>query len=339
MKKEILIFSKYFGYNVGGAERSMFELLRLKEKEGFAITVLIVENVKSFKAQKFKVSFPPTWKLKYIRLKYDYIRFTYLQYFLNKKNIVQIFQNLPEYYELWTYGYYAPIAINNYSGKSKYFVRDEFGLGWNRNYYTGFKYLAKKLYLTIENYWYKKWKRELLIALDSAKLVANSYFIANELKKISRSNSVEILHSNVNSQRLISEYNNLKSFGLRKGIVIIGDNILKGSEIIRPLSRMFPRTPFYIFDRKNTKIKQNKNIYYMPWQTTSTGAYAYAKLVLVPSKWAEAFPRVIIEAQILGIPVIASSNGGNPEAIINKSNLVINFGDIYEWKKKIECFI
>lgn len=33
----------------------------------------------------------------------------------------------------------------------------------------------------------------------------------------------------------------------------------------------------------------------MPWQKKSTNVYSYAKLVIVPSRWEEAFPRTILK--------------------------------------------
>lgn len=43
--------------------------------------------------------------------------------------------------------------------------------------------------------------------------------------------------------------------------------------------------------------------------------YARAKLLLVPSLWEEAWGRVVTEAHINGIPVLASNQGGLPESV------------------------
>ena len=43
--------------------------------------------------------------------------------------------------------------------------------------------------------------------------------------------------------------------------------------------------------------------------------YQVSRLVLIPSLWQEAFPRVAVEAMINGIPVLASRRGGLPEAL------------------------
>ena len=41
--------------------------------------------------------------------------------------------------------------------------------------------------------------------------------------------------------------------------------------------------------------------------------YAKARLLLVPSVWEESAPRVVVEAQASGIPVLASDRGGLSE--------------------------
>lgn len=43
--------------------------------------------------------------------------------------------------------------------------------------------------------------------------------------------------------------------------------------------------------------------------------YSQARVLLVPSTWNEAYGRVAMEAQINGIPVVASDRGGLPEAV------------------------
>ena len=43
--------------------------------------------------------------------------------------------------------------------------------------------------------------------------------------------------------------------------------------------------------------------------------YAETKIVLVPSRWSEAWGRVVSEAQVSGIPALASARGGLPESV------------------------
>ena len=46
-----------------------------------------------------------------------------------------------------------------------------------------------------------------------------------------------------------------------------------------------------------------------------SAVYALTKVLIVPSLWHESIPRVALEAEINGIPVLGSNNGGIPEAI------------------------
>lgn len=53
--------------------------------------------------------------------------------------------------------------------------------------------------------------------------------------------------------------------------------------------------------------------------------------LLVPSIWEEAYGRVATEAQVSGIPVIASNRGGLPEAVGPGSILIDPDAPIEEW--------
>jgi glycosyltransferase involved in cell wall biosynthesis len=56
--------------------------------------------------------------------------------------------------------------------------------------------------------------------------------------------------------------------------------------------------------------------------------YRKARFIVVPSVWHEVYPVVIVEAMLLGIPIIASDIGGMPEMFENeKSGLLVPPGD------------
>jgi len=54
--------------------------------------------------------------------------------------------------------------------------------------------------------------------------------------------------------------------------------------------------------------------------------------LLVPSKWNEAFGRVVLEAKYFGVNVITSDKGGLPET---KPNAVLPL-NVEDWIKKIK---
>jgi glycosyltransferase involved in cell wall biosynthesis len=117
-------------------------------------------------------------------------------------------------------------------------------------------------------------------------------------------------------------------------VVVIGDGVLKGGDIARRVAACLPDTPFYLFDRACEQAHRVDNLHFMPWQTPGQ-VYSRALVTMVPSRWAEAFPRAIIESQFLGIPVVASARGGIPEAIADASMLVDDIEDPEEWVRRL----
>ena len=63
--------------------------------------------------------------------------------------------------------------------------------------------------------------------------------------------------------------------------------------------------------------------------------YAEAKLLLVPSQWQEAWGRVVTEAQLSGIPVLASARGGLPEAVGPGGTLVATDAGLGAWDRAL----
>ena len=59
--------------------------------------------------------------------------------------------------------------------------------------------------------------------------------------------------------------------------------------------------------------------------------YAQARILLVPSVWEEAWGRVVTEAQVSGIPVLASAIGGLPESVGPGGILVPPGSDVDVW--------
>jgi glycosyltransferase involved in cell wall biosynthesis len=64
--------------------------------------------------------------------------------------------------------------------------------------------------------------------------------------------------------------------------------------------------------------------------------YAKTKVLLVPSIWQETFGRVVLEAMWNGIPVVASHQGGLPEACGGAGLLVEDFTNPAAWAEKLE---
>jgi glycosyltransferase involved in cell wall biosynthesis len=63
--------------------------------------------------------------------------------------------------------------------------------------------------------------------------------------------------------------------------------------------------------------------------------YRDTKLLLVPSRWPEAWGRVVSEAQLSGIPVLASLTGGLPEAVGPGGVLIDPAADLDHWERAL----
>ncbi len=331
----IAVFSKYFGYNVGGAERSVVELLKAEEQKGHKIVALVAINIKGFGGQVERLPLPASWEVREISLPRDFVRFRFVDYFLNKMSVKALAEALKDTDILYSYGSLAPALINSYQGKSVYLVRDEYGLGWNVNYYKGLRGVLQSLYFASEFPLKFLWRLELSRAIRRSRLIANSQFVANELNKLSPLANVEIIYSHVNRDALAEDYEKAgRRFSPLRGVVVIGDNVLKGGDVVRKVASKMSTVQFYIFDRKYTKETRVGNIAFMPWMSPGE-VYLHASVVMVPSRWEEAFPRAVLEAQVLDISVVASARGGIPEAIDDKGKLISDVDDIDSWIQKL----
>ncbi len=340
-KKTIIIFSDCFGYNVGGAEWYLLEILKEREREGYRICVVSLERLEHLPSSIRKMSLPPHWEVKTIRLRMLYLRwFLPFVYCLNKKNLTSYFKNLDSKCILYSYGRFAPAAINVFGGDTYYFINDEYGLGWNKIYETGWKF-SKKAVRDIFNFcWQKLWYRDLMKCMKKSQVIALSRFLAKEAEKINNKKT-KIIYPKIDLHKLQQRFQNIDSISEKdRGIVMVGDNRLKGSDIFRKIARHFPEEKFFIFGKQHVKPLNQGNITMMPWQSECAHVYKYAELLLVPSRWYEGFGMVTVEARSLGIPVIASNRGGIPEAMnYEREFLVDDLENISCWVEKIKSVL
>ena len=110
----------------------------------------------------------------------------------------------------------------------------------------------------------------------------------------------------------------------------INANPVKGAELVLELARLRPDIPFDIVeswtlpewmteDLRRT-AGQLPNVRWMKARSDMREIYSRAKVLLAPSgvghpEWIEAWGRVATEAQVSGIPVLASDSGGLPESV------------------------
>lgn len=107
--------------------------------------------------------------------------------------------------------------------------------------------------------------------------------------------------------------------------VFVNPHPSKGIALVLALAAACPDIPFLIVEAwtldgpehaQNRKTAEAMaNVTWLNRIADMRAVYAQARLVLVPSRWEEAFGRVVAEAQVSGIPALASDIGGLPEAV------------------------
>lgn len=335
MMKKIYAFSKYIFYSVGGAEKSMHSILNKKTKEGAEISVIGVSEIKSFNSNSFKAQLNGSWNIKEIKLKFQFSRFFYLEYFLNRSAIKKYFANLQKDGELLTYGMYAAIAAISYQGNSIIYLRSESDLGYNENYYSGLKRMIKSVLVFIEYPFYMLYVKDLRKSYQSSKLVFNSKWMSEQcLIRFQGNGTIEF--PNINILELKDKFNKANKIENR-GVVFIGDSEVKGLSLVLEIARKMPQTNFYIFGRNKTQTRIEQNVTFMPWSVDNVVPFLYAKLIIVPSLWHEAYGRVSAEAISLGLPVLVSNRGGLPESVnYNKDMIVDDYKNSDIWVERIK---
>lgn len=158
-------------------------------------------------------------------------------------------------------------------------------------------------------------------------IVFNSEFTANKYK-----NEIAcpwlVLYPPVDLAKYHSPTSN------KKFITMINPIKDKGAEILPHIFNAFPDQIFLIVSGWRTpelNHKKFKNVKMLPIQQDMKNIYAQTKLLIVPSQWEETFGRVVIEAEVNKIPVIASNVGGLPEAVGNGGILVNDFQNPDKW--------
>ena len=88
--------------------------------------------------------------------------------------------------------------------------------------------------------------------------------------------------------------------------------------------RKLPQAEFLVVEGRWTqadvaqaglRLNSIPNVKVLPHQQTIKTVYAETRILLYPSFWVEAFGRIVVEAQMNGIPVLANRWGGIPEAL------------------------
>lgn len=131
----------------------------------------------------------------------------------------------------------------------------------------------------------------------------------------------------------------------RKNVTFVCPFPAKGVDIALGLAARRPDIPFVFVESwqvhpvqrifLNRRIRAAGNISLRGPTDDMRSVYRDARLVLVPSRWPEGWGRVVSEAQLSGIPALASNQGGLPESVGEGGILVEPAASLDQWQRAL----
>ena len=125
-------------------------------------------------------------------------------------------------------------------------------------------------------------------------------------------------------------------------VLFVNPTPIKGVEIMFALAAACPDIPFLVSESWGLDpqwraycLQRAAHLPNIEWSAPSRDmrtAYARSRTLLMPSLWEESFGRTVVEAQINGIPVVASNRGALPDTVGAGGILVEAHAPIREWE-------
>lgn len=116
-----------------------------------------------------------------------------------------------------------------------------------------------------------------------------------------------------------------KVYSQRKVVLFVNPVPEKGVDLAIRIAEQATEIPFVFLEgwpqvphslqTLKRRLRTLKNVHWQSRVQNMRRVYRHAKILLVPSRWQEAWGRVVTEAQISGIPVLASNRGGLTESV------------------------
>ncbi|UVI39563.1 glycosyltransferase [Qipengyuania spongiae] len=135
----------------------------------------------------------------------------------------------------------------------------------------------------------------------------------------------------------------------RQYITFINPHPCKGRDIAFDLARDLPNEEFLFVkawslnreDEEKLRAVEREcgNVTVREPTNNMASIYRQTKLVIAPSRWNEAWGRVASEAQVSGIPIVASAVGGLPEAVGPGGLLLPPTAPRDEWRKAVQSIV
>ena len=171
-------------------------------------------------------------------------------------------------------------------------------------------------------------------------LLANSEYTAAQVSARFGLGST-VFHPPVEPERVRAP----RTAGAGGAITMINPHPSKGFDIFLSLARRHREQRFVAVDCWGTApyialaISRESNIDHLPVQDTMRTVFAQSALLVVPTTSDETFGRVVVEAQLNGIPVLASDRGALPD-VVGAGGLVVASGaPLAEWDNAMQNLI
>jgi glycosyltransferase involved in cell wall biosynthesis len=170
---------------------------------------------------------------------------------------------------------------------------------------------------------------------EADQVIANSEYVSQRLKKDFDVNS-NIIYPPIKLDNYKVQYND-------NGYIAAVNprNRDKGADIFFNLVESMPDEEFICAGEfRESSLKQRaeglSNLNYLGYCEDMRSFYKKAKVVVVPSRWNEAFGRSAAEPMVSGIPVVVSDRGGLPEVVGNTGEVVNKIESTEAWKQAIK---
>jgi glycosyltransferase involved in cell wall biosynthesis len=151
----------------------------------------------------------------------------------------------------------------------------------------------------------------------------------------------EVFYPPVNPERVqAAQY-----AGAEGTITMINPHPQKGLDVLLALARQFRGHRFLVVDSWGTApfierlLRREPNIHYLPSTPQIGDVYAQTAVLLVPTLVDETFGRVVVEANLNGIPVLASDRGALPRTVGSGGDVVPFDAPLETWGNALERFL
>ena len=170
---------------------------------------------------------------------------------------------------------------------------------------------------------------------NASRVIANSEYVSQRLKHdFDVKSNIVYPPINLDEYRVESDNGNYIA-------TVNPRNRDKGADIFLNIAKEMPDEEFMcagVFRDQSFKRRAEalSNLNYVGYCDDMRKFYKQAKIVIVPSRWNEAFGRSAAEPMVNGIPVVVSDRGGLPEVVGETGEVVTEIDSIDAWKQAID---